>query len=264
MLEGPPVRPNISLGDSVAGLHAAFGTVLALLSRNKRKAVGLPGGQSVDISILESMLNLMEGIIPEYDRKGVIRGPSGSSVTGIVPTNAYPTSEPESFIVIGANGDSIYNRLMTAIGRTDLVGPDYANNHHRVVHQKEIEKAISEWTGRHTTEEVCEAMETAKVPHGKIMNVKDLVECEHLIERGMVEEVYVTPSDVGEGGELEGEQPGGWTVKVPGVAPKLEGDWSRPTTAGPNLGAHNAEVLGSQLGLGEEQIHQLRMEGVVA
>jgi len=220
----------------------------------------MPGGQCVDVSILESMLNLMEGIIPEYDRKGAIRGPSGSSVTGIVPTNAYPTSIPESFIVIGANGDSIYNRLMTAIGRTDLVGPEYENNHHRVVHQKEIEKAISDWTSRHTPEEVCEAMESAKVPYGKIMNVKDLVECEHLIARGMVEEVYVG----GDGGEVHEGEKGGWSVKVPGIAPKLEGDWSRPATAGPNLGAHNAEVFAKHLGLGEEQVHQLRLEGVVA
>jgi crotonobetainyl-CoA:carnitine CoA-transferase CaiB-like acyl-CoA transferase len=147
--------------------------------------------------------------------------------------------------------------MMAAIGRTDLVGPDYANNHHRVAHQKEIEKAIMSWTRRHTPEEVCETMESAKVPYGKIMNVKDLVECEHLIARGMVEEVYVHAAD------QEGEK-GGWTVKVPGIAPKLEGDWSRPTTAGPNLGQHNAEVLGSQLGLKEEDIRQLRLEGIVA
>jgi crotonobetainyl-CoA:carnitine CoA-transferase CaiB-like acyl-CoA transferase len=142
---------------------------------------------------------------------------------------------------------------MTAIGRPDLTGPSFAENHHRVAQQKIIEKAIQDWTSRHTPEEVCDAMESAKVPYGKIMNVKDLVECEHLIARGMVEEVHV-------GDEAHGR---GWMLKVPGVAPKLEGECFRTATAGPNLGAHNHEVF-SQLGLQEKDISALRSEGVVA
>jgi crotonobetainyl-CoA:carnitine CoA-transferase CaiB-like acyl-CoA transferase len=146
---------------------------------------------------------------------------------------------------------------MTAIDRKDLVGPDYETNSHRVKHQDVIEKAISGWTSRHTPEEVCNAMEAAKVPYGKIMNVKDLVECEHLIERGMVEEIFVNDAN-GKSGD------GGWKVKVAGVAPKLEGGSLRRSIAGPDLGAHNTEILSGQLGLGEEEINELRREGIIS
>ncbi|KZS88868.1 CoA-transferase family III [Sistotremastrum niveocremeum HHB9708] len=250
LLDGPPVRPNISLGDSVAGLHAAFGTVLALLARSQRNAAGQRGGQTVDVSILESMMNLMEGIIPEYDRKGVIRGPSGSSVTGIVPTNAYPTSTPSVYVIIGGNGDSIYTRLMTAIGRPDLTGPKFLHNHHRVTHQQAIEQAISEWTSQRSASEICEIMEEAKVPNGKIMNVEDLMKCEHVEERGMIESVRV-----GDGDE-------GWDVRVPGVAPRLE-DVAKTRWAGPDLGAHNDEILRGRLQMTAEEIDALRDQGII-
>jgi crotonobetainyl-CoA:carnitine CoA-transferase CaiB-like acyl-CoA transferase len=174
-----------------------------------------------------------------------------------VPTNAYPTSVPSSYIVIGANGDSIYNRLMTAIERTDLVGPEYETNRHRVMHQGVIEKAISDWTSQHTPEEVSDVMEVAKVPCGKIMNVKDLVGCEHLIERGMIDEVFVEDVDRKSGSA-------GWKVKVASVAPKLEGSSLRTSSAGPNLGAHNTDILSGRLGLGEEELNELRKEGVIS
>ncbi|TDL16915.1 CoA-transferase family III [Rickenella mellea] len=253
-LVGAPVRPNISLGDSVAGLHAAFGTVLALMAKINRKRHGKPGGQTVDVSIMESMMNLMEGIIPEYSRKGQIRGPSGSSVTGIVPTNAYPTSEPSSFVVIGGNGDSIYARLMTAIGREDLVGPEFANNHHRVARRCKIENAISEWTRQRTPEEVCKVMERSCVPFGRIMNVKDLMENEHVRARGMVERVHVPRI---------GDDDAGWDVEVPRVVPVLEGDYST-RWAGPDLGQHNEEVFLKDMGISAEELASLRAEGVVS
>ncbi|KAJ7600547.1 CoA-transferase family III [Mycena floridula] len=245
-LDGPPVRPNISLGDSVAGLNAAFGTVLALFARQSKGGKGA----TVDVSIMESMLNLMEGIIPEYDRKGKIRGPSGSSVTGIVPTNAYPAlpdpSAPATpvYVVIGANGDSIYNKLMTAINRTDLVGPSFAQNHHRVSRQKEIEDAISAWTKKKTAEEVVDTMNSAGVPVGRVLNVKDIVEAEQTIARGSVQEVWVDGPDGGEG----------WNVKIPGTFPVLQGYDTTPRWAGPELGHHTDEVLIQELGLSETEI----------
>lgn len=134
----PPVRPNISLGDSLAGMHAALGVLLSLLARNKLGQQRQKTGQVVDVAIYESVLNMMESIIPEYDRAGQvrmeekhftadsnihidqIRQPSGSTLTGVVPTNTYPCKDG-SYIIIGGNGDSIYKRLMTAIGREDLV-----------------------------------------------------------------------------------------------------------------------------------------------
>ncbi|THH29037.1 hypothetical protein EUX98_g5152 [Antrodiella citrinella] len=255
MLSGPPVRPNISLGDSVAGLHAAFGTVLALLSREKGKA----GGKVVDVSIMESMVNLMEGIIPEYDRKNKIRGASGSSVTGIVPTNAYPCkahpSSPSkpSFVVIGANADNMYNRMMQALGRPDLIGPDYAQNHHRLERQAEIEEAISAWTKERTAEEVEHVLRDVNVPVGQVFSVKELVENEHTKARGLVEEVWVDPSGEGEG----------WTVKMPRVTPVLDGVDTTTRWAGPNLGQHNREVLVHELGLREEEFVQYQELGVI-
>jgi len=256
-LSGPPVRPNISLGDSVAGLHAAFGTILALLSRKAKQAKGHAGGQTVDVSILESMINLMEGIIPEYNRKGKIRGPSGSSVTGIVPTNAYPClpspSAPEapSYIVIGANADSIYNRMMKAMDREDLVGPDYAQNHHRIEHQKEIEVAISEWTGTRTPEQVEEVLRAAGVPCGRVFSVKEVVENPHAEARGLVEDVWV------------GSKENGWNVKMSRVVPVLEGCDAKTRWAGPELGQHNHEVLIQELGLSESELQALQEKGVV-
>ncbi|KAK0196060.1 CoA-transferase family III domain-containing protein [Armillaria mellea] len=256
-LAGPPVRPNMSLGDSVAGLHAAFGTVLALLSRQSKTQRGEKSGSVVDVSILESMLNLMEGIIPEYDRKRKVRGPSGSSVTGIVPTNAYPClpepgSSTPSFIVIGANGDTIYNRLMTAIGRTELTGPNYEQNQHRVQRQTEIEKAISDWTSRKTVEEVIDTMNAAGVPVGRVVNVKDIVENEHNQVRGAIEDVWVDGKD--------GE---GWKVKMPGTFPQIEGYDFTPRWAGPDLGEHTDTVLEDILGKRKEEVKKLRDDGII-
>ncbi|TFY58627.1 hypothetical protein EVJ58_g6305 [Rhodofomes roseus] len=232
MLDGPPVRPNISLGDSVAGLHAALGTVLALLSRKAKEARGQVGGQTVDVSILESMMNLMEGIIPEYDRKGKIRGPSGSSVTGIVPTNAYPCkpspSSPDipSFIVIGANADSMY---------------------------QEIEDAISSWTREHTAEEVEEVLQGVGVPSGRVLSVKEIVDNPQVKARGLVEEVWV--------GDEAREK--GWNVKMPKVTPVLEGCDTKTRWAGPDLGQHNREVLVGELGLSEAELTRLQEDGII-
>ncbi|KZT72347.1 CoA-transferase family III, partial [Daedalea quercina L-15889] len=261
MLDGPPVRPNISLGDSVAGLHAAFGTVLALLSRRAKEARGLVGGQTVDVSILESMMNLMEGIIPEYDRKGKIRGPSGSSVTGIVPTNAYPckpsASSPSpsapSFVVIGANADSMYVRLMNAIGRSDLTGPAFAHNHHRVMCQEEIESAIAAWTRERTAEEVEEMLQGVGVPSGRVLSVKEIVDNPQVQARGLVEEVWV--------GDEAREK--GWNVKMAKVTPVLEGCDAKTRWAGPDLGQHNREVVVGELGLSEEEFSRLQHDDII-
>ncbi|KAL5512589.1 hypothetical protein ACEPAG_3242 [Sanghuangporus baumii] len=262
-LAGPSVRPNISLGDSITGLHAAFGAVLALLSRDKRRSNGRRGGQTIDVSIIESMMNMMEGIVPEYSRKGVIRGPSGSSITGIVPTNAYPTSVPSAYVLIGANGESIYERFMTAIGRPDLIGPDYLGNHNRVPRRQEIENAIIGWTSKRTPEEVVKAMVDANVPVGRVMNVKDIMENEHVRERGMIERVRVPYRNASEGKPTEeSESSAGWDLDVHRVIPLMESDI--PTRwAGPDLGQHNDEVLGGILGLSKSDLDELKVRGVI-
>ncbi|KAF9234830.1 CoA-transferase family III [Melanogaster broomeanus] len=240
-LSGPPVRPNISLGDSVAGLHAAFGTT-------EEGSQGKTSGQTVDVSIMESMLNLMEGIVPEYDRKGKVRGPSGSSVTGIVPTNAYPclpspsTPSSPTYIIIGANADTLYARLMR---------PLYAQNHHRVARQAEIEEAISSWTSVRPAEEVLAVLEKAGVPVGRVVGVKEIMENEQVKARGAVEDVWV------------GKEDNGWNVKMPGVFPRLEGSEVKTRWAGPDLGEHTDDVLINELGLDANELARLRRDGII-
>jgi len=264
-LSGPPVRPNISLGDSVAGLTAAFGTALALLARRAKQDKGVTEGLTVDVSIMESMLNLMEGIIPEFDRKGVVRRPSGSSVTGIVPTGAYPCAPAPSapadaqpdYVIIGANADSMYERLMHAMDRADLTGPQFANNQHRVARHAEIEGAIVAWTRARTRDEVLRVLDEIGVPAGRVASVRDIVASEQVQERGAVEDVWVP------GRVLAHAEDGGWTVKMPGVAPKLEGVHAPTRWAGPDLGAHNREVLCGELGLSLEELAALVESGTV-
>ena len=188
-----------------------------------------------------------------------IRGPSGSSVTGIVPTNAYPCkpapSAPSipSFIVIGANADNMYIRLMKAIGRPDLTGPNFAHNHHRVERQREIEDAIAAWTREHTAEEAEQVLQGVGVPSGCVMNVQEIVENPQVQARGLVEEVWV-------GDESKKK---GWTVKMAKVTPILEDCSAKTRWAGPDLGQHNREVLIDELGLSETEFARLQHDGIV-
>ncbi|KAI9023806.1 CAIB/BAIF family protein [Phycomyces nitens] len=240
----PPVRPNISLGDSLAGLHAAFGVVLGLLARNKLKqSIGESGrtGQVVDVSIYESVLNMMESIIPEFDRFNEIRQPSGTTLTGIVPTNTYPCKDGK-YVIIGGNGDSIYNRLMNAIGRSDLA----------IQEQKTIDGAIADWTSTLPSEEILAILEKASVPSGKIYDAKDIVEDEHINARGMIETVTVGTAEDGRG----------WDLKIPGMSPVLELTPGSTEWAGPDLGAHTHEVLESVLGLSKADIEALDTKNV--
>ena len=193
-------------------------------------------------------------------------------MTGIVPTNAYPclplptTPPTPTYVVIGANADSIYARLMTALGRADLVGPDYAHNQHRVQHQETIEAAIAAWTRTRSPEEVEETLRAVGVPVGRVLNVRDIVESEHVKARGLVEEVWVpqqhAPDAEGVRDEGEGKE-AGWTVKMSKVVPVLEGCDAKTRWAGPELGQHNREVLIGELGLDEAEFARLQEEGVI-
>ncbi|CAO1623018.1 unnamed protein product [Sympodiomycopsis kandeliae] len=256
-LDGAPIRPNISLGDSLAGLHGAFGTVMALLARNKvgngTSTRGQRTGQTVDVAIYESILNMMEGIIPAYSRTGSIRGPSGAGVTGIVPTSAFPTSNSEEYVIIGGNGDSIYLRLMDKIGRNDLTGEKYKGNADRVAAQKEIEDAISDWTSKHTMEEVLQAMKEAKVPAGPIQSVSQMVDHPQIKARGMVEDVRYESAD----------KKNTWDIQMPGISPILERGGQGTRWAGRDLGQDNHSVYSETLGMTSEEVEELRRDGVI-
>jgi len=240
----PPVRPNISMGDTVAAIHAALGITLALLQRGK---TGQGAGQVVDVALYESVFNLMEGIVPEFDGAGAVRQPSGTTVTGIVPTNTYRCDDGKH-VVIGGNGDSIFKRLMTTAGRSDMANnPAMASNAGRVEHEAEIDEALALWCAAHSSGHIVDTLEEAQVPVGLIYSVEDMVNDPHYQQRGMFEQV-----------EVDGEP-----LKIPAILPKLESTPGRTDWPGAAIGSHNAEILQGVLQLGDEKLAQLRRDGVI-
>ena len=240
----PPVRPNLSIGDTLAGLHAAMGVMLAYIQREKDPD---GKGQVVDAAIYESVFNLMEAVVPEYSGCGAIREPSGSTITGIVPTNTYLTAD-DKHVIIGGNGDSIFKRLMIAIGRPDMAeDPRLEQNQGRVENEKEIDAAIEKWTREHTSDEVLTTMDEVSVPAGPILSVEDMMNDEHYIARGMFQEVEAN----------------GRTLHIPAMLPILTETPGSTEWPGPELSEHTEEVLTELLGKDEGEITQLREDGVV-
>jgi crotonobetainyl-CoA:carnitine CoA-transferase CaiB-like acyl-CoA transferase len=238
-----PVRPNLSLGDSLAGLHATLGVLLALLGRQ-----GGERGQDVDIGIFEGVYNLMEAVVPEYDRNGVVRQPAGSTITGIVPTNTYLCRDKQ-YVIIGGNGDSIFKRLMRAAGRNDLADDRrLETNEGRVRHEEEIDRALATWTAGLDAAEVLRCLEDATVPAGPIYSVAQMMEDPQYQARGLFEEHEV----------------GGRPLKIPALMPRLTETPGRTEWTGPALGAHNDEILRGLLGLSEEDMASLADEGVIS
>lgn len=232
----PPARPNISMGDTVAGIHAALGVALAIIQRTQSGE-----GQVVDVALYESVFNLLEGIVPEFDGAGVIREPSGSTITGIVPTNTYLCKDGKH-VVIGGNGDSIFKRLMLEAGRSDMANdPELAHNPGRVVHQEKIDQALSDWCAQHASNDIISILEEARVPVGPIYNVEDMMSDPHYQARGMFETV-----------EIDGEP-----LKIPAIMPKLTRTPGKTDWPGGQIGQHNQEVLGGLLGLSDEEIAAL-------
>lgn len=239
-----PVRPNLSIGDSIAGLHAALGIVLALF---ERQGHGQGNGQVVDVALYESMFNLMEAVIPEYDGAGMIREPSGTTVTGIVPTNTYRCADGK-YVVIGGNGDSIFKRLMVVAGHSDMAeDPRMATNAGRVEHQQSIDAALADWCARQTSRHVLEQLEQARVPAGPIYDAADMMADPHFNERGLFEQVEIN----------------GKPLKIPAIVPRLEDTPGRTDWPGPVLGSHTKAVLEEVLGLDSEAFSQLKASGVV-
>jgi len=240
----PPVRPNLSIGDTLAGLHAAMGVMLAYIQREKNPD---GKGQVVDVAIYESVFNMMEAVVPEYSGSGAIREPSGSTITGIAPTNTYITSD-NKYVIIGGNGDSIFKRLMNAIGKPDMANdPKLEKNQGRVDNEKEIDAAIEKWTKDHTSDEVLLIMDEASVPAGPIFSVKDMMKDEHYIARGMFQEVEAN----------------GRTLQIPAMLPILTETPGTTEWPGPALSEHTDEVLSELLGKDEKEIAQLREDGVL-
>jgi crotonobetainyl-CoA:carnitine CoA-transferase CaiB-like acyl-CoA transferase len=240
---GAPSRVGVSLGDSLASLHAVMGALMALL----RVKTGQGPGQIVDVSLVESVFNLMESLVPEYDLLGHVRERSGGALPGIAPSNTYPTRDG-AYVVVAGNSDPIFKRLTRAIGRLDLADdPAFAHNDGRVAQVILIDAAIAGWTSRHPISAVLASLEQAGVPAGPIYSVADIVADPHYQARGMI---------------LSADLPGGVRVKMPGIVPKLSDTPGQVHWSGPALGAHTAEVL-AELGFDAGAIARLKEQGVI-
>jgi crotonobetainyl-CoA:carnitine CoA-transferase CaiB-like acyl-CoA transferase len=241
--EGLPARVGVSLGDSLASLHGVIGALMSVL----RVKTGQGDGQVVDVSLVESVFNLMESLVPEYDLLGHVRERSGGALPGIAPSNTYRT-EDGGFVVIAGNSDPIYKRLMHVIGRPDLADdPTLAQNDGRVRQSAMLDAAIEAWTTHHAMDDVLAALESAEVPSGRIYSVADIVSDAHYQAREML---------------LQADLPGGKTVKMPGIVPKLSDTPGTVQWQGPALGEHTQAVLES-LGFDADDVARLRAEGAV-
>jgi crotonobetainyl-CoA:carnitine CoA-transferase CaiB-like acyl-CoA transferase len=238
----PPVRPNLSMGDTLAALHAALGISMACIRKLNDPE---HRGQVVDVAIYEAVFNLLESVVPEYDRGGEIRECSGSTLTGIVPTNTYRCKDGK-FVIIGANGDSIFKRLTVAMGKPEMgVDPRFADNAGRVDHEPEIDAAIAEWMRSMDSDEALQVLENAEVPSGPIYSVADMFADEHFQARGLFETV----------------ESNGKPLVIPALLPKLSDTPGKTLWPGPELGAHNDEILGDMLGLSADEITALKDAG---
>jgi len=224
-----PVRAGVSLGDTLAALHGVIGILLALQARHASVTPEAPKGrgQVIDVALYEAVFNCMESLLPEYSAFGAVRQPAGSALPGIAPSNAYACAD--GMVVIGGNGDSIFKRLMIAIGRDDLAtDPELASNPGRVKRVAEIDAAIGAWTGARAVSQVLDVLNAASVPVGRIYTAQDIAEDPHYRAREMI--VPVTTHD-------------GLTVEVPGIVPKLSRTPGAIQRRGPLLGEDTEAVL---------------------
>ena len=238
----PPARPNLSLGDTLASLHGVIGALMALQEvRNSGK------GQVVDVALYESVFNCMESLLPEYSAGGYVRERSGSALPGIAPSNLYPC-KGGAYVLIAGNADSLFRRLMTAIGREDLRDdPALARNDGRAAQMERIDQAIADWTSRFSQDEVLGTMEKAEVPAGRIYSAADIAADPHFAARGMIRDIVAN----------DGEP-----LKVPGVIPVLSATPGGIRTPAPKLGEHTGEVL-REIGFSPEEIEGFRQKGIV-
>ena len=236
-----PVRVGVSIGDTLAALHGVIGVMMALYHRK----VNGGAGQVIDVALHEAVFNVMESLLPEYSAFGAVREAAGSALPGIAPSNAYACQD--GWVLVAGNGDSIFKRLMTTIGRDDLgTAPDLADNAGRVARVAEIDAAIGAWTGK-TVQQVMDALAAARVPAGKVYTARDIAEDPHYRARDMILRQATRDGD---------------TVEVPGIVPKLSATPGTVRASAPHVGDDTDSVL-REMGLSSEQIAALRDKEII-
>jgi formyl-CoA transferase len=237
-----PVRVGVSIGDTLSALHGVIGILLALQHRH---ATGR--GQVIDVALYEAVFNCMESLLPEYSAFGAVRGPAGSALPGIAPTNAYQCKDG-AYALIAGNGDSIFKRLMVLIGREDLANDvSLQDNAGRVARVQELDQAVGEWTAKHSVDEVLHALDGASVPAGRIYTVADIAADPHYAAREMLQTIQLD----------DGSQ-----LTIPGVVPKLSVTPGQHRSNAPALGQDTDAIL-KEIGLSAAQIEKLKASGIV-
>lgn len=237
-----PVRCGVSIGDTLSALHGVIGVLLALRDRDANGGKG----QMVDVALYESVFNCMESLLPEYSVFGAVREASGGALPGIAPTNGYPCRD--GYVIVAGNGDSIFQRLMTAIGRLDLAGaPDLATNEGRVRRADELDMAIGAWTLERNVGDVLAHLTAAQVPVGRMYTAKDIAEDPQYRARGMLQRI--TTRD-------------GWELDVPGIVPKLSATPGAIRSTAPRLGEDTEDVL-RQAGVDSQRLAELIAKKVI-
>ena len=238
-----PVRVGVSIGDTLAGLHGAIGVLVAM----HHVKVNGGAGQVIDVALHEAVFNVMESLIPEYSAFGAVREAAGSALPGIAPSNAYRCAD--GYVLVAGNGDSIFKRLMDAVGRPDLgSAPDLGSNAGRVARVAELDAAIEAWTFPRTVDDVLTTLGAARVPAGKVYTAKDIAEDPHYRARDMI--LKQTTRD-------------GHEIEVPGIVPKLSATPGSVRSSAPRLGDDTDAVLAG-MGLSAADIAALRQKGIVA
>lgn len=242
----PPVRVGVSVGDSLAGIYAALGIVAALWRRERKG--GDPRYQTIDVALTESVLSLMEGMLPEYGALGLVKQPTGGAIATAAPSNAYPSKQGD-FVLVAANSEPLFAALLTLMGRTDLEGDArFAGNAERVRHAAELDAIIANWTRSLATEELLERLAEAGIPSSKVYTAEDIAADEQYRARGMVRQV--ADPQFGE-------------VLHPGIVPHFPGAPGKIRNTGPEVGADGATIAQGLLGYSAEEIARLQLAGVL-
>jgi len=238
----PPSRVGISIGDSLAAVHACMGTLAALHHRDRTGA-----GQVVDAAIYESVLNMMESLVTEYDQLGHVRERSGPILPRIAPSNVYPTRD--GIVMIGANQDTVFTRLCTAMGAPALAtDARYCDHQARGANQKALDDIISAWSATQDTRALLALLEEHSVPSGLIYKTADMLDDPHFAAREAI---------------VSTEHPQFGTLRMQNVAPRLSVSPSSIRSPAPALGQHNVQVYRDLLGMDAAALDAYRARGII-